>query len=71
LSESIHIIKKNTDALLFAGKQIGLEVNAENSKYMFMCCEQDAGQNQNIKIANKSSERVKTVQIFGNNPNKS
>jgi len=68
LSESIHIIKKNTDALLIANKQISLKVNAENSKYMFMYCKQNAGQNQNIKIANKSSERVKQFKYLGTTP---
>ena len=69
MSKSTHIIKKkNKDALLIASKQIGLEVNAENSKYMFMYCEQNAGQNQNIKIANKSSKRVKQFKYLGTTP---
>ena len=48
--------------------QTGLEVNAENSKCMFMYCGQNAGQNQNIKTVNKSSERVKQFKYLGTTP---
>jgi hypothetical protein len=33
LGRSIHTIRKNTEALLIASKEIGLEVNAEKAKY--------------------------------------
>jgi hypothetical protein len=37
LSRSIHTIKKNTEALVAASEEIGLEVNAEKkTKYMVM-----------------------------------
>jgi ribosomal protein S1 len=52
------LIKKNTEALVVASKEIGLEVNAEKTKYMVMSRDQNAGQNHNIKIHNKSFERV-------------
>ena len=39
---SIHIIKKNTRALLVTSKQIGLEVNADKIKYMVMTRDQNA-----------------------------
>ena len=42
----------NTEALLVASKDIGLEVNAEKTKYAFMSCEQNAGQNHNIMTGN-------------------
>jgi hypothetical protein len=32
LSGSVHAIKKNTEALVIASKEIGLEVNAEKTK---------------------------------------
>jgi hypothetical protein len=44
----------NTEALLVASKDIGLEVNAEKSKYVFMSCEQNSGQNHNIMTGSKS-----------------
>jgi hypothetical protein len=34
LGGSIHSIKKNTDTLLVASKETGLEVNADKTKYM-------------------------------------
>jgi hypothetical protein len=44
LGENINIIKKNAEALLDASKEIGLEVNSEITKYMFMSRHQTAGQ---------------------------
>jgi hypothetical protein len=34
LSENINIINKHTESLLVASKEVGLEVNAEKTKYM-------------------------------------
>jgi hypothetical protein len=56
LGASIYIIKKNTKALIVVSKEIGLKVNAVKTKYMVMSREQNAGQNHNIRIDNKSSE---------------
>jgi hypothetical protein len=36
LGGSVHAIKKNTEALVVASKEIRLEVNAEKTKYMVM-----------------------------------
>jgi hypothetical protein len=58
LGKSIDTIKENTESLVVASEEIGLEVNAEKTKNMFMPQDQNAGQNHNIKIDNKSLERV-------------
>jgi hypothetical protein len=36
LGGSVHTIEKNTEALVVAIKEIGLEVNADTTKYMVM-----------------------------------
>jgi hypothetical protein len=46
--------KENNKALAVASKDIGLEVNAEKTKYMVMFRHQNAGQNHNIKIDNNA-----------------
>jgi hypothetical protein len=43
LGGRVHTIKKNTEALVFAGKEIGLELEAERTKYMVMSREKNAG----------------------------
>ena len=52
LGGNIHSIKKNTEALVVASKEIGLKVNADKTKYMVMSQDQDAGGSYNIKIYN-------------------
>jgi hypothetical protein len=43
---SIHTVKGNTEALIVASKEIGLEVNADKTKYMVMSRDQNVGQSQ-------------------------
>jgi hypothetical protein len=40
------------ETLIDAGKEVGLEINIEKTKYMLLSRHQNAGQNRNIKIAN-------------------
>jgi hypothetical protein len=65
LGGSVHAIKQNTDALVVASKEIGLEVNAEKTKYMVMSGDRNAGQNHNIKLDNKLFERVEQFKYLG------
>jgi hypothetical protein len=58
LGGSIHTIRENTEVLLVASKEIGLEVNAEKTKYMVRSRDQNAGQNGYLQIGNKSFETV-------------
>ena len=58
LDGSGHTIKKNTEALVVASKETGLEVNANKTKYMVMSRDQNAGRSHNIKNDNSSFERV-------------
>jgi hypothetical protein len=50
LGGNVHTVKKNTEALVAAAKEIGLEVNADNTKYMVMSQDQNAGQIHVMKI---------------------
>ena len=38
----MHTVKENGEALVVANKEIGLEVNADKSKYMVMSRDQNA-----------------------------
>ena len=49
-----YTIRKNTGALVIAVREISLEVNAEKTKYMVMSRDQNARQNTNIQVGNKS-----------------
>jgi hypothetical protein len=62
---SVNTIKENSETLLEASKDIGLEINAEKTKYMIMSCHSNSGQNQNIRIANESFGKVAKVKYLG------
>jgi hypothetical protein len=65
LGGSVYAIKKNTESLVVASNEIGVKVNAEKTKYMAMSRFQNAGKNHNIKIDNKSFERVEQFKYLG------
>ena len=68
---SIHTVKENAEALEVATEEIGLEVNAERTKYMVMSREQTAGLSHTTKFDNSSIGNGGRVQVFGNDVNKS
>jgi len=53
--------------LLVGSKQIGLEVDADKTKYVIMSRDQNAGQSHNIKIDNSPFERVEELEYLGKN----
>jgi hypothetical protein len=71
LGDNIDTIKKNTETLIDAGKEVGLEIHVEKTKYILLSRQQNVGKNRDIKIANRSFEDVSQFKIFGNDSNKS
>ena len=62
-SQPIHLL--NAEALVVATKEIGLEVNADKTKYMVMSREQTAGLSHTMKVDNSSIERVEAFEYLG------
>jgi hypothetical protein len=54
VDDSINTAKENTKTLLEASRDVGVEINAEKTKYMIMSLHPNSGQKQNIRIANES-----------------
>jgi len=65
LGGSVHTVKENAEALVVATKEIGLEVNADKTKYMVMSRDRNAGRGHSVKIDNSSIERVEEFKYLG------
>jgi hypothetical protein len=65
LGDNINTVKKNKETLIDASKEVGLEVNSENTKYMLLPHLHNAGQTHNIKIANRYFEIVAQFKHLG------
>jgi hypothetical protein len=64
LGGRVHTRKENTETLVVASKEIGLEVN-DKTKYMVMSQDQNAGQSHIIKNDNSSFEKVEQFKYLG------
>jgi hypothetical protein len=58
LGDNFDTIKKNTETLIVASKEVDLEITVEKTKYMLLFRQLNVGQNVDIKIANRSYENV-------------
>jgi hypothetical protein len=64
LGGSVHTVKENAEALVFASKDIGLEANADKTKYIFMPRDQNAGRNHSMKTDKSCTEVWKISNIW-------
>jgi len=58
ISDIIHNLPKNKEASAVISKEASQAVSAERTNFVYMSCEQNAGQNYRVKIGNKSFENV-------------
>jgi hypothetical protein len=65
LGNNIDTIKKNTKILIDDNKEVGLELNIDKTKYVLLSRHQNVGQDQDIKIANRTFENVSQLKYFG------
>jgi hypothetical protein len=65
MGDNIDTIKKNTDTLIDASKEVGLEINVEKAKYMLLSRQQNVSQNRDINIANRSFKNMLQFKYFG------
>jgi hypothetical protein len=49
LGDNIDTIRKNTEPLIDASKEVGLEINVEKTEYMLLSHHQNVSQNWDIK----------------------
>jgi hypothetical protein len=64
LGGNIGTVNKNTETVIDASKEVGLEVNVEKIKCMLVSRDQNADQNWDIKIANRSFENVSQLKYL-------
>jgi hypothetical protein len=64
LGHNIETIK-NTETSTDVSKKVGLEVNAEKTKYILLSRHQNAGKYRDIKIANRCFENVAQFKFLG------
>jgi len=65
LGGSIHILKENSEALVAATREIGLEVSADKTKYMVMSRDQNARRIHSVKIDNSTFDSVEEFKYLG------
>jgi hypothetical protein len=58
LGDNINTINKDTGTSIYASKEVGVEINVERTKYMLLAHHQNAGQNCDLKVENRSFENV-------------
>jgi hypothetical protein len=65
LGDNIDTLKKKTQILIDASKEVGLEINVEKTKYMLLSRHQNVGRYRDIKKANRSFENASQFNYLG------
>jgi len=65
LAGSVHTVEENAEGLVVATKEIGLEVNADKTKYIIMSRDQNAGRSHSMKSDNSSIGRGEEFKYLG------
>jgi hypothetical protein len=63
LRDNIYTIR-NTETLIDASKEVGLEINVEKTVYMLLFHYQNVGQNRDTKIVNRLFENVSQIKYL-------
>jgi hypothetical protein len=58
LGRSEHTIRKRAEAITIASKKIGLEVNADRTKYLVISRDKSTGRSHSVRTGNSSFERM-------------
>jgi hypothetical protein len=64
LCDNTDTITESAEPLTDASKEVGLEVNAEKTKYMLLSRHQNAGQNHDINVSNRCFEMWHSSDIW-------
>jgi hypothetical protein len=65
VDDSINTTKENKETLTEASRNVGLEINAQRTKYTIMSRHPNSRRNQNIWIANESFENLAKFKYLG------
>jgi hypothetical protein len=65
LGDNIDTIKRNTENLIDASKEVRLEINVDKTRYMLLSRHQNVGRNRDIKIAYRSFGNVSQFRYLG------
>jgi hypothetical protein len=64
MGRTVNTVKEKAEVLIVASKEIGLEVNVDKTKCMFMSRDQNAGRSHGMQIDNSSFEKWKSSNIW-------
>jgi len=65
LEAIVHTLKENSESLVAATREIGLEVSADKTKYIVMSRDQNSGRIHSVRIDNSTFERVEEFKYLG------